>query len=70
MEPSVQYYRDFLNNLQLKVSNEYVWSKREKTEAGAPLLELVELGISRVKYACDVIDALVDEIKTLSSSKQ
>ncbi|XP_049883807.1 28S ribosomal protein S29, mitochondrial [Pectinophora gossypiella] len=53
----------------LKVSNEYVWSKREKTEAGATLAELVELGINRVKYACDVVDALVQEIKILSNNK-
>lgn len=55
---------------QLKINKEYVWSKREKTEVGAPLSELVELGINRVKYACDVIDALVDEIKILSNNKQ
>ncbi|KAL0851577.1 hypothetical protein ABMA28_007359 [Loxostege sticticalis] len=55
---------------ELKVSKEYVWSKREKTEAGAPLAQLVEHGISRVKYACDVVDALIKEIKTLSHNKQ
>ncbi|CAH0405592.1 unnamed protein product [Chilo suppressalis] len=55
---------------ELKVSEEYVWSKREKTEVGAPLSELVEHGITRVKYACDVIYALVREIKTLSNKKQ
>lgn len=53
----------------MKISKEYVWSKREKTEAGATLSALVEHGISRVKYACDVIDALVHEIKALSESK-
>lgn len=47
-----------------------MWSKREKTEAGAPLAQLVEHGISRVKYACDVVDALIKEIKTLSHNKQ
>lgn len=59
-----------LKSGDLTVSKEYVWSKREKTEAGAPLLALVEHGISRVKYACDVIDALIDEIKILSTNKQ
>ncbi|CAK1601607.1 unnamed protein product [Parnassius mnemosyne] len=54
----------------LKISKDYVWSKREQTSAGAPLAELVEQGISRVKYACDVIDALVYEIKLLSNNKQ
>ncbi|CAH2102968.1 unnamed protein product [Euphydryas editha] len=54
----------------LKISKEYVWSKREKTPQGAPLAELVEHGITRVKYSCDVVDALVNEIKILSNSKQ
>lgn len=54
----------------LRLSKEYVWSKREKTEQGAPLAELVEHGIVRVKYACDVIEALLNEIKILSNKKQ
>uniref|UniRef100_A0A2A4JMM5 Small ribosomal subunit protein mS29 n=1 Tax=Heliothis virescens TaxID=7102 RepID=A0A2A4JMM5_HELVI len=59
-----------LKSSDLKISKEYIWSKREKTEAGSPLSALVEHGINRVKYACDVIDALVDEIKLLSNNKQ
>ncbi|CAG4988968.1 unnamed protein product [Colias eurytheme] len=58
-----------LKTPELKVTKEYVWSKREKTEAGAPLLELVEHGITRVKYACDVVDAIVHEAKQLSNQK-
>ncbi|CAH0592143.1 unnamed protein product [Chrysodeixis includens] len=59
-----------LKSGELKISKQYVWSKRETTEAGSPLAALVEHGISRVKYACDVVDALIDEIKILSNSKQ
>ncbi|CAH0694843.1 unnamed protein product [Spodoptera exigua] len=59
-----------LKSENLKVSKEYVWSKREKTEAGSPLHMLVEHGINRVKYACDVIDVLIDEIKLMSNNKQ
>lgn len=54
---------------QLKISKEYIWSKRETTEAGAPLSALVEHGITRVKYACEVVDTLVHEIKALSERK-
>lgn len=54
----------------MKISKEYVWSKRESTAAGAPLAELVEHGIARVKYACDVIDVLLKEIKLLSNIKK
>ena len=53
--------------LQLRVAKEYVWSKREKTEEGAPLLELVELGMSRVKYASECVVAVVKEIKAHST---
>jgi small subunit ribosomal protein S29 len=51
----------------LRVANEYVWSKREKTEEGAPLLDLVDLGINRVKYASECVVALVKEIKAYST---
>ncbi|XP_028031596.1 28S ribosomal protein S29, mitochondrial [Bombyx mandarina] len=59
-----------LKNCEFKISKDYEWSKREKTEAGSPIAALVEHGINRVKYACDVIDALLLEIKILSNSKQ
>jgi uncharacterized membrane protein len=44
-----------------------VWSKREKTEEGASLLELVEHGMNRVKYASDCVVAVVKEIKAHST---
>ncbi|KDR19525.1 28S ribosomal protein S29, mitochondrial [Zootermopsis nevadensis] len=56
-----------LNNIDLRVSKEYAWSKREKTEEGVPLLELVEHGINRVKYASECVVALVKEIKLHST---
>lgn len=56
-----------LNKLDLRVAKEYVWSKREKTEEGAPLLELVEHGMNRVKYASDCVVAVVKEIKAHST---
>ncbi|CAH2049905.1 unnamed protein product, partial [Iphiclides podalirius] len=59
-----------LKSSDLAISKEYVWSKREKTPAGAPLGDLIEHGISRVKFACDVIDALVYEVKVLSNNKK
>jgi hypothetical protein len=49
------------------VSKEYLWSKRETTKEGAPLMELVELGISRVKYASECVIALMKEIKEHST---
>uniref|UniRef100_A0A182IS98 Small ribosomal subunit protein mS29 n=1 Tax=Anopheles atroparvus TaxID=41427 RepID=A0A182IS98_ANOAO len=57
-----------LNRLGLTVSRDYVWTKRETTPAGAPLLALVEHGISRAKFACDAIAALLQELKQHSSA--
>lgn len=57
-----------LNQLGLTVSRDYVWSKRETTPAGAHLLELVEHGINRAKFACDAIAALLHELKQQSSA--
>lgn len=57
-----------LSQLDLKISKDYVWSKRETTSAGAPLLELIDHGINRVKFANDTIEALIEELKLLSTS--
>lgn len=57
-----------LSNPELVVSKDYVWSKRETTAAGASILELVDHGINRVKFACDTIEALLEELKLLSTA--
>lgn len=57
-----------LKDPELVISNEYVWSKREVTEKGSKLLDLVEHGINRVKYASDCVVALAQEIKLLSTN--
>ncbi|PSN47023.1 28S ribosomal protein S29 [Blattella germanica] len=56
-----------LNKLDLRMTRKYMWSKREETEEGAPLLDLVDFGIKRVKYASDCVIALVQEIKRHST---
>jgi len=56
-----------LEKLELKCSRDYVWSKRETTPAGAPLLELIEHGIARIKFACDIIAVLLEELKEQST---
>ncbi|KAF4526435.1 hypothetical protein B566_EDAN015067 [Ephemera danica] len=52
-----------LEKLQLTVSQEYLWSKREVTPKGAPLSDLIELGISRIKYSSDCVAAVLKEVK-------
>ncbi|XP_037713750.1 28S ribosomal protein S29, mitochondrial [Drosophila subpulchrella] len=59
-----------LQRLQLKTSKEYVWSKRESTPAGSTLIELVEHGIARIKYASETTAALIAELKQLSTAGQ
>ncbi|XP_023164671.1 28S ribosomal protein S29, mitochondrial [Drosophila hydei] len=59
-----------LERLQLKTSKEYVWSKRESTPAGASLIELVEHGIARIKYASETTAALISELKQLATAGQ
>jgi len=56
-----------LEKLELKCSRDYVWSKRETTVAGAPLMELIDHGISRIKFACDIIAVLLEELKEQST---
>jgi small subunit ribosomal protein S29 len=58
---------DLLERIQLKTSRDYVWSKRETTPAGSTLMELVDHGINRAKYASEVIKILLDEIKEQST---
>ncbi|KAI5722588.1 hypothetical protein M8J76_010671 [Diaphorina citri] len=57
----------WLEDPRLTTSQEYVWSPREKSEANIPLAALIEHGITRVKYASDVVDVLFTEIKKLST---
>ncbi|XP_062549219.1 small ribosomal subunit protein mS29 [Armigeres subalbatus] len=56
-----------LSKLDLKVSRDYVWTKRETTPAGAPILELIDHGINRAKFSCDAIAALLRELKEQST---
>lgn len=56
-----------LSKLDLKVSRDYVWTKRETTPAGAPMLELIDHGINRAKFSCDAIAALLGELKQQST---
>lgn len=56
-----------LEKLDLKCSKDYVWSEREVTPAGSTLLELVEHGLNRVKFATDTINVLIEELKLQST---
>lgn len=53
--------KDNLDNV--KTTKEYVWTKRDKTEAGKSFSNLVDLGIARPRIATDVIGCIMREIR-------
>ncbi|KAK0168706.1 hypothetical protein PV327_002480 [Microctonus hyperodae] len=55
-----------LSELDLKLSKDYIWNSREQNSAGSSLLKLLDFGMARPKYACDIIDALANELKMAS----
>jgi len=42
---------------------EYVWSVREKTEKGAPLMEVVDVACERLNFAADAMNVVMKELK-------
>ncbi|XP_031431720.1 28S ribosomal protein S29, mitochondrial isoform X2 [Clupea harengus] len=48
---------------KLKTTQRYVWTKRESTEEGRTLAELVEQGVARVRTSSDVVGALLKELR-------
>ncbi|CAG2182171.1 unnamed protein product, partial [Oppiella nova] len=68
----LQHFRthnnQLLDELDLRASKQYVWSQREITEAGDPLKNILEHGISRIKHASDCMAVVLKEIKAQSSS--
>ncbi|KFV17081.1 hypothetical protein N340_12019, partial [Tauraco erythrolophus] len=48
---------------EIKTQRKYVWGKRESTEEGRPLGEVVEQGLARVRNASDAVGVVLKEIK-------
>ncbi|KFR10963.1 hypothetical protein N306_01204, partial [Opisthocomus hoazin] len=48
---------------EIKTQKKYVWGKRDSTEEGSPLGEVVEQGLARVRNASDAVGAVLKEIK-------
>ncbi|XP_023333775.1 28S ribosomal protein S29, mitochondrial [Eurytemora carolleeae] len=42
---------------------EYIWSVRDKIQAGAPLMDVVELGCERLTFAADAMNVVIRELK-------
>uniref|UniRef100_T1JN10 Small ribosomal subunit protein mS29 n=1 Tax=Strigamia maritima TaxID=126957 RepID=T1JN10_STRMM len=58
---------ELLKDPQLTTTNDYTWTQREVTEKGKPLMDIVDQGINRVKFASDCVAVLLKEIKILAS---
>ena len=55
---------------QLKTTETYAWSKREVTEKGVPLTDLIDHGVNRVKYASGCVAAVIQELKRAAIAKE
>ncbi|XP_053559160.1 28S ribosomal protein S29, mitochondrial [Bombina bombina] len=51
---------------QIQTQQRYVWSKREITEEGRPLGEVVDQGLTRVKSSSDAMGVVLKELKRQS----
>ncbi|XP_028985836.1 28S ribosomal protein S29, mitochondrial [Betta splendens] len=72
---ATEWLRDFrITNEQflskIKTKQRYVWTKREFTEEGSPLGQLVDRGISRVKSSTDVVGAVMKELRLQSGQPE
>ena len=61
---------EHLKSSQLKTTETYTWSKREVTEEGSSWNTLLDLGLTRGKYATDCVAVLLKEIKKAAINKQ
>uniref|UniRef100_A0A3Q3W8L3 Small ribosomal subunit protein mS29 n=1 Tax=Mola mola TaxID=94237 RepID=A0A3Q3W8L3_MOLML len=55
---------------KIKTKQRYVWTKREFTEQGSALGELVDQGITRVKSSSDVVGAVMKELRLQSGQPE
>ncbi|XP_056299870.1 28S ribosomal protein S29, mitochondrial [Pseudoliparis swirei] len=72
---AVDWLRNFkITNEQflpkIKTTQRYSWTKREFTEEGSPLGQLVDQGISRVKSSSDVVGAVMKELRVQSGQPE
>ena len=45
------------------ILQDYTWSVREKTPAGSPLMEIIDVGCDRLAFAADAVNVLIRELK-------
>lgn len=55
--------KNLLPGLDIRVSEDHIWNQRESTPAGAPIMEMIDFGINRVKFASEIVISLMNELK-------
>ncbi|XP_076177165.1 mitochondrial ribosomal protein S29 [Ptiloglossa arizonensis] len=63
-----QLNASLLSTLNLQMSKDYTWTDQESTKCGEPLLDVIDYGINRIKFACGIVNALVNELKEASQA--
>ncbi|XP_067665815.1 small ribosomal subunit protein mS29-like isoform X1 [Haliotis asinina] len=54
----------------IKIQSSYYWTKRESAEEGTPLLDIVEFGMNRIKFAADCVGVILKELKQQANQKK
>ena len=54
---------ELLSEPGMVTHKEYVWSAREKTPAGSPLMDIIEMGCERLAFAADALNIVIRELK-------
>lgn len=60
-----RYFDDHKDHLVC--SQDYTWSAREKTQAGEPLVALIDHGVNRIIHASDCLAVLIKELMLASN---
>ncbi|XP_041373276.1 28S ribosomal protein S29, mitochondrial-like [Gigantopelta aegis] len=54
----------------MMITSKYIWSKRESSEEGTPLVDVVDFGLNRVKFAADCVGVVLKEVKKQADLKR
>lgn len=55
---------------QIRLTKDYEWTAKEISTEDSPLIELINFGINRVKYASDIVIAVLNELKIASTANK
>ncbi|GFR59848.1 28S ribosomal protein S29, mitochondrial [Elysia marginata] len=54
---------------ELKTTSEYLWTKREKAEVGTSFDEIINFGLSRLKFSSDCVGVILKELREQAESQ-